>query len=322
MLPTLQHPRPMSPQVASLVSRVLRAGRAPYWQGSPEAAHAFHEKASQVLEIAKQPVGEVQDLSIPVGQGAQIAARLYNDLDAASPAPLVIFSHGGGFMVGSIDSYDALCRMLAVRAGCKVLSLEYRMSPAYRFPTAANDVFGAWQWAFHQAETLGVDVHRIVGMGDSAGGTLVAQAALRARDARLPLAGQVLVYPGTCAWQDTPSHQAYAEGYLLDARTVQWFFSHYLRDDQDRLDWRFSVLDAPALDSLPPTLIQLAECDPLVDEGIAYANRLMQAGTRVDATIYPGTVHAFYNMGGALAAAREAHADTVRWLRARWGLPD
>ncbi len=314
----LKHPRPLDPQVADLLARIKRAGRPPYWQYTALEARDFHEKASRVLEIAPAAVAEVSDLRIPVVDGF-ISARLYRGLDCMEPAPLLIFSHGGGFTIGSIDSYDAVCRMLANGAHCKVLSLEYRLAPEYRFPTAADDVFAAWQWAHTEAKALGVDTARIAGMGDSAGGTLTAQAALRARDAGLPLAAQVLLYPGTCAWQDTDSHHAYREGYLLDAKTIQWFFGMYLRDDADRMDWRFSPLDAPEFSGLPPTLVQVAECDPLVDEGLAYARKLSGARVAVQTKIYPGTVHGFYNMGGALRLARQAHRDTVDYLRSVFG---
>lgn len=314
----LSHPRPLDPQVAELVSRIKRANRPPYWQYTVDEARAFHEKASRVLEIAAAPVAGIIDLDIPVGD-ASIPARLYAGIGATDPAPLVIFSHGGGFTIGSIESHDAICRMLANGAACKVLSLGYRLAPEHRFPTAAEDVYGAWRWAFAQHRRLGVDARRIVGMGDSAGGTLTAQAALRARDDGLPLAAQVLLYPGTCAWQDTESHHAYAEGYLLDAKTVQWFFGNYLRDDADRLDWRFAPLDAPEFAGVAPALLQLAECDPLVDEGLAYADKLAGAGADTRTLVYPGAIHGFYNMGGALRVARQAHRDSVDYLRVVFG---
>ncbi|VCU69728.1 Carboxylesterase NlhH [Pigmentiphaga humi] len=314
----LEHPRPLDPQVADLVARIRRANRPPYWQHPPQAARLFHEKASKVLEIAAAEVAQVRDLEIPVGAG-RIGARLYTGMDAPEPAPLLVFAHGGGFTVGSVEGYDAVCRMLANGARCKVLSIGYRLAPEYRFPTAADDVYGAWRWAFDKHAMLGVDPARIAGMGDSAGGTLTAQAALRARDDRLPLAAQVLLYPGTCAWQDTPSHETYAAGYLLDARTIQWFFNLYLRDDADRLDWRFAPLDAPEFAGAAPVLLQLAECDPLVDEGRAYGDKLRAAGVPVTCRLYQGTTHGFYNMGGALRVARHAQHETVDYLRAVFG---
>lgn len=310
-----RHPRPLDPQVADLVSRVQRANRPPYWQYTPQQARVIHAKASKVLEIAAAEVAELRDLEIPVGGGATIGARLYTGMLAPDPAPLVIFSHGGGFTVGSVRDYEAVCRMLANGIRCKVLSLDYRLAPEHRFPTAAEDVYAAWRWAFDRSAMLGIDPARVAGMGDSAGGTLTAQAALRARDDGLPLAAQVLLYPGTSAWQDTASHRAYAEGYLLDERTIQWFFNLYLRDDADRLDWRFAVLDAPEFVGLAPAFLQLAECDPLVDEGLSYGRRLEAAGVPVRLKVYEGAIHSFYNMGGALRVARQAHRDSVDYLR-------
>ncbi|GAA4335655.1 alpha/beta hydrolase [Pigmentiphaga soli] len=309
------HPRPLDPQVEDLLRRIRRAGRPPFWQYTVDEARAFHEKASPVLDIAPAPVAAVADLSIPV-PGGRIPARLYTSHGAADPAPLLIFAHGGGFTIGSIGTSDAVCRRLASGAACKVLSLGYRLAPEHRFPTAAEDVYAAWRWAFDAHRELGVDRLRIAGIGDSAGGTLTAQAALRARDDGLPLAAQVLLYPGTGAWPDTASHRAYAQGYLLDARTIEWFFGHYLRDDADRLDWRFAPLLAPDCAGLAPALLQLAECDPLFCEGVAYGRRLAQAGVEVRTRVYAGVVHGFYHMGGALRAAREAHRDTIDYLLA------
>lgn len=314
----LHHPRPLDPQVADLVARVRRAQRPPYWHYTPQEARAIHAKASKVLEIAAAEVAEWRDLRIPVGE-AGIGARLYTGMEARDPAPLLIFAHGGGFTIGSVEDYDAVCRMLANGARCKVLSLDYRLAPEHRFPTAAEDVYAAWRWAFEWHAMLGIDPARVAGMGDSAGGTLTAQAALRARDDRLPLAAHILLYPGTGAWQDTASHRAYGEGYLLDECTIQWFFGLYLRDDTDRLDWRFAVQDAPDFAGLAPVFLQQAECDPLVDEGLAYGRKLEEAGVPVETRLYQGAIHGFYNMGGALRIARQAHRDSVDYLRAVFG---
>ncbi|QEI06810.1 alpha/beta hydrolase [Pigmentiphaga aceris] len=317
--PSLQHPRPLAPKAADLINRIHRAGRAPFWQRTPEDARDFYEKSSPILDLNPAPVADVRSVLIPVA-GGQIDGRLYTGTgtDVSKPTPLLIYSHGGGFTLGGLESFDSICRMLANGLQARVLSLDYRLAPTHRFPTAADDVFNAWRWVWDRAEQLGIDRTRIAGMGDSAGGTLTAQAAIRARDAGMQMLAHVLVYPGTCAWQDTPSHAAYGDGYLLDTQTVKWFFGNYLRDDADRKDWRFAVLDAPHLAGLPPCLLQLAECDPLVDEGIAYANRLDEAGVQVDMTMYEGMAHAFYNMGGALAASRQAHRDTVAWLSERF----
>lgn len=300
-------------QVSDLLRRIHRVRRPSFIDMGVDAARDFYEQSSPILDIAAMPVRAVEDRAIPV-PGGTIAARLYRGEGAPDRAPLVILSHGGGFTLGSINSYDRISRMLAARADCCVLSLDYRLAPEHRFPRAAEDVFAAWCWAADQAAELSIDARKLVGIGDSAGGTLTAQACLRARDAGLAIAGQVLIYPGVCAWQDTESHRRYGRGYLLDSELIQWFFSHYI-DNADRHDWRFAPLEAPDHGNLPPTLVQLAQCDPLFDEGQDYAGRLAWSGTPVELISYDGAVHGFYNMGGALAVARRAHADTVQFLR-------
>lgn len=310
----IDHPRPLDPQVADLVSRIQRVKRPPYWTYEPAELREFHEKSAGILEIRAAAVSAVHELRIPVAGGA-IGARLYQGEGVQDPAPLLIFSHGGGFTIGGLGSYDPVCRMLANGARCKVLSLDYRLAPEHKFPRAADDVFAAVDWVYGEHRTLGIDPYRVAVMGDSAGGTLSAQAALRARDAGLPLRAQVLLYPGTSAWQDTASHRAYEHGYLLDRQVIQWFFGNYLRTDADRTDWRFAPLEAPDLRGLAPAFLQLAECDPLVDEGILYGARLDAAGVPASTVIYPGAVHSFYNMGGALRIARQAHQDTLAYLR-------
>jgi acetyl esterase len=315
----MAEPSPLDPQVADLLSRIKRANRPPYWQQPAKDVRAFYEKASQVLEIAPAVVADTRELWIPVG-GASIAARLHTGMDVPDTgAPLLIFSHGGGFTIGSINTHDAVCRMLANGARCKVLSLDYRLAPEYPFPTAAEDVFAAYRWAFAQYEMLGVDPQRIAGMGDSAGGTLTAQAALRCRDAGLSLCAEVFLYPGMGSRQDSESYRTYREDYLLDGKTVQWFFGNYLRSEEDRQDWRFAPMNAPELAGLPPTFVQVAECDPVRDDGLAYARRLEQSGVAVQTKVYRGAIHGFYNFGGALRIAREAHRDSVDYLRAAFG---
>lgn len=310
-------------QVSHLLQRIHRVQRPSFMEMGVGAARVFYEQSSSILDIAPEPVEVVEELSIAVQDGA-IAARLYRGIGAFTPSPAVIFSHGGGFTLGSINSYDRICRMIAARVRCVVISLDYRLAPEHRFPTAANDVFDAWCWIAKHAMQLGIQAGKLAGMGDSAGGTLTAQACLRLRDAAAASvktgtsfpqpAAQVLIYPGTSAWQDTASHRRYGQGYLLDSALIQWFFKHYI-DDADRLDWRFAPLEASDHRGLPPTLLQLAECDPLFDEGQDYAGKLAWSGTAVEMIRYPGAVHGFYNMGGALTLARRAHADTVQFLR-------
>ena len=234
--------------------------------------------------------------------------------------PLLLYLHGGGFTIGSIDTHDVLCRELARLAGCMVVSLAYRLAPEHRFPTASDDAWDALAWLAAQAEQLGADPARLAVGGDSAGGTLAAVSAIMARDAGLPLALQLLIYPGTTARQDTPSHQTFAYGLVLEAPAIAWFFDQYVGQGPDREDWRFAPLLAPDADGVAPAWLGLAECDPLVDEGVLYADKLRAAGVPVDLEIYRGVTHEFIKMGRAIPEARRAHADAARALRHAFGM--
>lgn len=306
----------LDPQLALILKSIERAGLPAYESIGAQAARALHEKTAPTLDLKLIPMHQVEEVAIPVGNH-QVSARLYipRETTWAEPLPLLLWYHGGGFTVGSVASYDPLCRMLAQRADCLVLSVDYRLAPEYKFPTAVDDAFAALTWVRAQAHRFGVDVGRITVGGDSAGGTLAAVVALMARDAEIPLALQLLIYPGTDAHQNTDSHHRYAAGYLLERRTILWFFEQYLRSPDDRIDWRFAPLLAKTHVDLAPAWIAVAEYDPLHDEGVAYARKLESAGVPVVLKRYAGMVHAFFNMGGALTAARVAHDDAVKALR-------
>ena len=235
---------------------------------------------------------------------------------------MLLYLHGGGFTVGSIATHDGLCRRLAHLAGCAVVSLDYRLAPEHKFPTAHEDSWDALQWIAAHGSARGLDGTRLAIGGDSAGGTLSAACAIEARDHGLPLALQLLFYPGCAGHQNTPSHQRFAKGFVLEEPNISYFFGHYIRTPADRDDWRFAPLDGRRADGfeadlagVAPAWIGLAECDPLVDEGVAYADRLRMAGVPVDLEIYRGVVHEFIKMGRALPEAAKAHADAARALQ-------
>jgi acetyl esterase len=184
----------------------------------------------------------------------------------------------------------------------------YRLAPEYRFPVAVHDAWDAVQWLAGQGAALGVDTSRIALGGDSAGGTLATVCATLARNAGLPVALQLLFYPGCAAWQQAPSHARYHEGLLLEQAHIEYFFGHYIAA-RDREDWRFAPLNTPDVEGVAPAWFGLAECDPLVDDGIAYADKLRAAGVAVELEIYRGVTHEFVKMGRALPEARQAHAD-------------
>ena len=304
-----------------VIRRMERAARPPLHSLSPEAARAAYAAGAGVLEIARPALARIEDLQLPARDGQALAARLYAPVPASDGAlPVLLYLHGGGFTIGSIETHDVLCRELARQAGCMVVSLDYRLAPEHRFPTASNDAWDALQWLVHNAATLGADAARIAVGGDSAGGTLAAVNAILARDAGMALALQLLIYPGTTAHQDTDSHRRFAHGMVLEEASITWFFDHYVRSPADRDDWRFAPLNAADLDDVAPAFVCLAECDPLVDEGVAYADRLRAAGVAVDLEIYRGVTHEFIKMGRAIPEARQAHANCARALRLAFGM--
>ncbi|MES2424142.1 MAG: alpha/beta hydrolase, partial [Pseudomonadota bacterium] len=257
-------------------------------------------------------MARVEDFSIPSPDGSSIPARLV--APSHDKLPVLVYFHGGGFTIGSIATHDTLCRMLAVQAHCAVVSVGYSLAPEHKFPIAVQNVWVAGVHIQKFATDLGIDGSRMAFGGDSAGGTLAAVCAILARDAGLKIALQLLFYPGTSAQQNTPSHTTFAHGFVLEKPHIDYFFDHYIRKDQ-REDWRFAPLNAPDVDGVAPAWIGLAECDPLVDEGVLYGDKLRAAGVPVNLEIYRGVVHEFIKMGRAIPEARQAHADAAAALR-------
>jgi acetyl esterase len=281
----------------------------------------FYEMSASILDLPEPPMARVEDLQIPMRDGQLINARLFAPYSKshASPIPTLVYFHGGGFTIGSIQTHNVLCRELARIGQCAVISVDYRLAPEHRFPIATNDAWDALQWVSKSAESMGLQANALAVGGDSAGGTLAAVCAIHARDAGLRLALQLLIYPGTAARQETTSHNTYQSGFMLDKATVDWFFDHYI-DAKDRDDWRFAPMLAERHDGLAPAWIGLAECDPLVDEGVAYADMLRMAGVKVELEIYHGVVHGFVNMGRVIPEARQAHQDAGRALKYAFAL--
>jgi acetyl esterase len=305
----------------SLIERVQRAGRPPMAAMTPAQAREFYDIGGPMLDLQPAPqVDRVEDITLPARDGHAMPARLYAPRSDAA-LPVLLYIHGGGFSVGSLTTHDVLCRQLSRQGHCAVVSLDYRLAPEHHFPTAVHDSWDALNWLYQNGQTLGLDTTRLAVGGDSAGGTLAAVCALMARDAGLPLRLQLLFYPGCIAHQDTASHHTFAEGFMLDKDTVDWFFANYI-DEADRDDWRFAPMNAPDHAGLATAWIGLAECDPLVDEGVQYADTLRMAGVAVDLEIYKGVVHGFITMGRAIPDALKAHADAGRALRAAFEVMD
>jgi acetyl esterase len=294
-------------------------GRPALHELPPAEARVQYDATARMLEGGPVEVDQVRDLPIPCRDGHAIAARLYRPAGLATPAPVLLYFHGGGYCVGGLDSHDALCRALAALTPCAVLSVAYRLAPEHRFPTAFHDARDSHDWLRREAATLGLDTERIAIGGDSAGATLATTLCLALRDEGQPLpSAQVLLYPCTASEQDSPSHQAHGRGLLLESDTLQWMFGHYLRSPDDRSDWRFAPLQAERLEALPPAFIALAEYDPLRDEGLAYGDKLARAGVPVRTRVYEGMVHDFARLADITNGATQVREDIATVLASAW----
>ena len=312
----------LDPQVEKILYWAQRAAAPSFAELGAIAARALYERTVLTLEIAPRPMHEIQDHQAPLaGRRLKIRQYLPRPHDWTRPMPALLYFHGGGFTIGSVDTHDRICRMLAADADCLVFSVDYRLAPEHPFPAAVDDAFASLDWLLAQAGALGVDTARIAVGGDSAGGTLAAVTAIHARDRGLALALQLLIYPGTAGGQPTQSRQRLASGYLLDADVIRWFSENYTPRGIDPADWRLAPLNAPSLARVAPAWIALAEYDPLVDEGLDYAERLRTAGVPVDCTVYAGMIHAFFQHAGFVARARQAHADASAALRSAFAGP-
>jgi len=299
--------------MALILDRMALARRRPFHLMTPAEARQAYVRGAEILEPPRAPLARVEDFTVPANDGTPLAARLY--AAHAGRLPVLLYLHGGGFVIGNLETHDSLCRQLALRSGAAVVALDYRLAPEHPFPTAVDDAWAAMAWLHGPgAGVLDVDTTRLAIAGDSAGGTLAAACALHARDIRLPLALQVLITPGTTAHADTDSHHRFASGFLLEAAAIDWFFDHYIADEQ-RTDWRFSPLNAADHAGVAPACIVLAEADPLVDEGLAYADCLRMAGVPVELDLVRGVTHDFIKLGRLLPEAGQAQAFIAESLR-------
>ncbi|MFJ4195201.1 alpha/beta hydrolase [Pseudomonas sp. NPDC089534] len=289
---------------------------------TPEQAREQFDQSSLLMDAGGEDLAVVDELRLPVRDGTLLDARIYSDkpLQPGAKRPALLYFHGGGYVVGSLDSHDSLCRALASMADCVVLSVAYRLAPAFRFPTAADDARDAWDWLVGSAQDLGIDTARLAIAGDSVGGSLATVLAAQLTQAPVRPLLQVLIYPVTDASRSTPTIERYAEGYLLEKASLEWFYSHYQRSAEDRLDPRFSPLLGEPSAQVAPVLLVLAECDPLHDEGVAYARHLQAAGVAVELKVYEGMTHDFMRMGAIVDEAEEAQQHIAERLRAVFGL--
>jgi acetyl esterase len=306
------------PQVEALLERIARSPLPAYYTVPAHVARRIYRDTRGALAPAA-PAGVDARLVLAAGPGGPVPLRAYRPPGTVKGErlPALVYFHGGGWVIGDLDTHDVLCRQLAAGARCAVISVDYRLAPEHPFPAAVEDCDAATRYVAREAAALGVDATRIAVGGDSAGGNLAAVVALAARDADGPaILFQMLVYPATDQRAESPSHERNAEGYLLTRASIEYFRGQYLPRREDWLDWRASPLLARSLAGLPPAYVLTAGYDPLVDEGRAYAERLEREGVRAQYREYPDMVHGFLLMGGALDTANEAVEACCAALRA------
>lgn len=294
---------------------VAAASREPiHEQGATKARETYAERPAH---LAPEFVAlyQVEDKVLDA-YGLQVPSRIYTPFNSEQTLPALMFYHGGGMVIGSLDGYDTLCRQIAHQAQCIVVSVDYRLAPENKFPAAIDDAYAALSWLVNNGASINVDTNNIVIGGDSAGGSLTAVCALLARDNQLAnLKGQILIYPATAPHADAESHFTFAKGYFLERETVLWFHNCYIRSDDDRKDFRYAPLIAEDHSKLPPALVIVAGFDTLRDEGIAYAEKLKAAGCDVDLQEYKGMFHPFVSLAGILDDGKKAISEVAKSLR-------
>ena len=306
---------PLDPQARALLDQMTASGMPPLDQMSvPDARAAIMALAA--ASGAPPAVAHVADRTVP-GPAGEIPVRVYTP-EGRAPFPVLVFFHGGGWVIGGLESHDGVCRQLANAARCLVVSVDYRLAPEHPYPAAAEDAYAATSWVAAHAAELGGDTSRIAVGGDSAGGNLSAVVSLMARDRGGPrLVHQLLVYPVVDAPGDRhPSYRENADGYFLTATMMHWFWGHYRGAERDAYACPLRAADVRGV---PPALVITAEFDPLRDEAEAYARRLRDADVPVTLSRYDGMVHGFFGMGALVDRARDAVAEAARALRTAFG---
>ena len=296
----------LDPNVRSFLQMLEAQGGPPLESLPPAEVRQMIREMTTQLGGTPEPVQSIENLRIP-GPNGEIPIRIYTPATAA-PRPALVFYHGGGWVISDLDSYESQCCAIARRAGAVVVSVDYRLAPEHKFPAAVTDSYAATVWVAANAQRLGIDPYRISVGGDSAGGNLAAVVSLKSRDENGPaIALQIMVYPVTnLSSFDTGSYQEFAEGYQLSRSLMAWFRDLYLSSAEDRVNPHASPLLARDLSGLPPALVLTAECDPLRDEGEAYAQRLEDAGVPVILTRYAGMIHPFFSLPAVIPQAFDA----------------
>ncbi len=307
----------LDPDAAAVFEAFKAAGRPAYETLTPPEAREFYTQARFVMNPEPPALEKAEDISIPAPHGS-IPARLYTPKTLRRKdglAPCLVFFHGGGWVIGNLETHDVVCRQLAHEGELLVISVDYRLAPEHKFPAAIDDAITATQWTADNARRLGIDASRLMVGGDSAGGNMAAVVSLAARDGLAPkLAAQVLIYPGTDFAMTTASHSDPTTSILLTHSVIRWFKDHYL-GNADINDWRASPARAKSFAGLPPAYVLTAGGDPLCDEGDEYAAKLKQAGVPVAYRHFPGQFHGFFTMGKLLNQANIAITEIATWLK-------
>ena len=312
----------LHPDAKALIDLIEQRGLPPTHTLTPVEARRFYRDRRSFTQPDAPAVGEVRELSCDGPRGS-IPLRFYRPIgttDSAAILPVLVYFHGGGWTIGDLDTHDVLCRELCNGSGAAVVSVDYRMGPEHPFPAASDDCLAATSWVRAHATSLGVDATRLAVGGDSAGGNLAAVVAIAARNAGdLPIAFQLLIYPATDQRRQHASHTTNGAGHLLTRETIAYYHDHYFDPPAVDLDWRASPLLAEDLSGLPPSLVLTAGFDPLRDEGLDYADRLVAAGSRASYVCFERQIHGFITMGRVIDEARSAvalcAAEVARALR-------
>jgi len=309
---------PLHPQVQAIRDRLEREPSPMLYTMSIEQARAADLRSAVATAGSVEPVGQVSELTIP-GPAGGMAARVYRP-GQEGPLPVLMYFFGGGWSLGTLDTSDAVCRMITNAARCVTVALSYRLAPEHKFPAAVDDCYAGTAWVAGQAGRLGADAARLAVGGDSSGGNLAAAVAIAARDRGGPdLVHQLLVYPNTDYRADTPSMREMTDPLFFNPNSVAWYWGMYLAGDEDGTNPLASPLRAGDLSGLPPATVITAEYDPLRDEGERYADRLAQAGVPTELLRYDGMPHGFFTMVGTLDVARVAVAAAADRLAKAFG---
>ena len=305
---------PLDPQAEALLKSMEESDAPPFNACTPEEARIMYDQGSELVRGEPPIPHAIETLEIP-GKDGLIKSWVYKP-DEGKDLPVLVFFHGGGFVIGSLKSHDTVCRSLCVEAHCIVVAVDYRLAPENKYPAALDDAWAATQWIASHANSLGGDPYRLAVGGDSAGGCLAAAVTLLAKESgALKICKQLLIYPCTDMTRKFESHKTFAEGYRLTSDLIEWFYGHYFLKQDDLEDWKASPLYSTEFADLPAAFIISAGFDPLQDEAKAYAKKLSEAGVQTKHSHYAGMLHGFITMPGIMDKAKEALSECASELR-------